>query len=214
MSRLLLTYARTPVGQRTAQRSVGHLYVRRLVAVVAAGLVLTGCGPDAKPTAPGTPTPSTVTPTPKPTPKPLEQVAPVLPEAAKADTKAGAVAFVRHYVNAVNHAMQTGDVAYLRSLSRAGCDSCHAIETAIAKIERHGGRSRGGEWRIAKIVSVFQNSSVLGWLAIAQVQVGRHLVWPTNAAKPLTVPAESRLFNFQVGRTSDRWEVTRWTRAY
>jgi len=84
--------------------------MRRFVVGAALVLLVAGCGgdPKADPSPSTSPAPSiSSTPTPSP---------PTLPDAAKANTKAGAIAFVKYYVELVNHAQATGDVGKLQSV--------------------------------------------------------------------------------------------------
>ena len=76
------------------------------------------------PTATATPTP-TAAPTPTASYKPADASGraqnvpvPVLPEAAKAETKAGAIAFAKHWFSLLNFAYETGDSSALWSPSR------------------------------------------------------------------------------------------------
>ena len=79
------------------------VWLRLLAGLVAAGLLLTGCGGDS--------------PEPKPLPKDSKSspsaspsaTPPVLPAAAKRKTKAGAAALVRHFLKSMGYAGVTGD---------------------------------------------------------------------------------------------------------
>ncbi len=74
--------------------------MRRVAVGAALVLALAGCGGDPKADPPPSTTPTpTVSPSPSATP-----TVPALPEAAKANTKAGAIAFVKYYVGLINHA--------------------------------------------------------------------------------------------------------------
>src|SRR4051794_697515 len=106
---------------------------RVLVGAVVLLLALAGCGgdPKADPSpSPSVPSASPVSTTPAP---------PALPEAAKANTKAGAIAFVKYYVQLINHAQATGDVAALAAVEDPGCSSCASGRRLLKKIYESGG---------------------------------------------------------------------------
>ncbi len=73
-------------------------------------VVLGGCGGNPEPTPLADPTPSTsATTTPSPSP-------PAIPAAARKKTKAGAIAFARHFIEALNYAGKIGDTKPLRAV--------------------------------------------------------------------------------------------------
>ena len=112
--------------------------------LLAATLTLAACSddeprePEPSPTSTGT----TAAPTPSPSAEPTE---PVLPEAAKEPTEAGARAFITYYWDLINYAQVTGDVKALEKASGPNCAGCNAGITGIR--ERYAGGSRvvGGE---------------------------------------------------------------------
>src|SRR4051812_44399939 len=117
---------------------------RVLVGAVVLVLALAGCGADPK--ADPSPSPSTTTASPvSTTPAP-----PVLPEAAKANTKAGAIAFVKYYVELINHAQATGDVGPLAAVEDPGCESCAKGRAYISRIYGGGGHVSGGSWLVSR----------------------------------------------------------------
>jgi hypothetical protein len=114
---------------------------RVLVGVLALLCVLAGCGGD--PVADPAPTPSAPT-----APTSTAPTPPVMPEAAKASTAAGAVAFIRYYVELMNHLEATGDEAPLLAVSKPSCRSCAAVVRAANAIYDRGGHVEGGVWTV------------------------------------------------------------------
>lgn len=55
-----------------------------------------------------------------------------MPEEARADTQAGAVAFVRHFFAKVNASYATGQTGLLRPLTTTRCSACPSVEAGIA----------------------------------------------------------------------------------
>ncbi len=87
----------------------------RLAAGLLAALVLGGCGgsPEPRPLPKPTTSPS---PSPSATPTP-----PVLPQAAKAKTKAGAIAFARTFIETLNYSGRHGRYGSLCESSTSHC---------------------------------------------------------------------------------------------
>jgi hypothetical protein len=127
-------------------------------------LTLTACSGSADPSPPP-PSPSVSATPPSPTPSPS---APVMPDAAKAHTKAGAKAFVEYFWAVVNYATNTGNTDAIRALSVRGCKGCEGGVTAIDQIYEKGGSVRGGR----PVLSKFRVDLLLaGDLQMAHVTV-------------------------------------------
>ncbi|WP_423183842.1 DUF6318 family protein [Arthrobacter sp. NyZ413] len=116
-----------------------------VIAVVGVMLGLAGCTPGGPPEASQTGSPSaspSITATPTPTPAAVYKPAtstgraenvpvPVLPEAAKANSKEGLEAFARYWYDLMNFAYQTGDLTPVDAVSGAGCNSCSRVRPTI-----------------------------------------------------------------------------------
>lgn len=76
---------------------------------------------------------------------------PVLPEAAKAKTTAGAKAFVKFYAEVLNYSWQHAASAPLRKVSAAECQRCRDIADFIDRVTEAGGFQHGGEWVVLAI---------------------------------------------------------------
>ena len=116
-----------------------------LAPTVVLTLALSGCSGSADSGAPDpSPTPSSRTPAPTPPASPTP-TAPVMPQAAKTHTKAGAQAFVEYFWQVVTYAQATGDTGAIRDLIvPESCDGCVRGATAIDKVYRAGGTVHGG----------------------------------------------------------------------
>ena len=99
-------------------------------------LALVGCS-DPEPIEPNGPSTS-ATPT---------QVAPTLPEAAKEDSEEGAVAFVKHYIELLNYAANTGDVKPLRNASDPDCEGCSSYIEHYETTYENGGYFKDSGWK-------------------------------------------------------------------
>lgn len=178
-----------------------------LLIVVAVLLMLTGCGGDPK--ADPSPSPSS----PATSPVSTTPSAPVMPEEAKADSKAGAIAFVKYYVELINHAQATGTVDQLLAAESVDCKSCASGRKYIANVYDSGGHIEGGELAVT-ILSSLRNVSLKGWTIDAQLTFG-----PQTVVRPTASPSNEQLdggetpVTFLVSRRSAGWTVSEWTRA-
>ena len=76
-----------------------------------------------------------------------EAAVPVLPDEARGDDDAAAVAFVEHWVELVNYALRTGDTAPARE-SAPQCSTCDAV---LDDIESTFGEQEPGQWALTEI---------------------------------------------------------------
>lgn len=179
--------------------------VRRhlLVVLLALGL-LGGCGKE-----PPTAAPSGDASTPVVTPSSTPTAAPVLPEQAKGNTKAGAIAFVRHYVDVVNFAIETGRTGDLANLSHKSCGSCDRLIENVSKVYAGGGWITGGTCRTSRAWAGPIDSA--NWLVKVRCtyadQVTHHAGGSVAESKGL-----ARVFQFVVQYRPVR-KVTSWSRT-
>jgi hypothetical protein len=176
--------------------------VRPVVGALALLLALTACGGDPK--ADPSPTPST----PVTTPVSTTPAAPVMPEAAKANTSAGALEFVRFYVTAFNHSEATGDVRSLVDASADECESCISVIDKVRDLYTAGGYSEGGQWRL---VEVRVTSVGHPWRVAGRVSYGpQRVVQPGQAEANFKAGEYDMEFTLQ--RAGERWQVRKWVR--
>ncbi|QHK21715.1 hypothetical protein GU243_20765 [Pseudarthrobacter psychrotolerans] len=165
----------------TARRSRMHL----VAAVAASALLLTGCnsGGDpnsggtssASPSASSTPSPS-ATPTATAVYKPAGATGraqnvpvPVLPEAAKAETKEGLEAFVSYWYSTLSYAYETGDTKPLESASGPACGACAKVKTEVTEWHADGRWMAGGKMHVEGVHSDFVETSPAEYQAVVQV---------------------------------------------
>ncbi|MGO4490724.1 DUF6318 family protein [Arthrobacter sp. 2YAF22_2] len=67
---------------------------------------------------------------------------PVLPEAAKAETKEGAIAFAKHWFSLLSYGYETGDVEPLNSVTSSDCEPCAKAKNVI------GAWNEDGKWLV------------------------------------------------------------------
>jgi len=107
--------------------------------VVLAGM-LSACSGDPHTPPPLTPTSAASSPT------AAGPVEPVLPEAARQPTAAGAKAFAEFYWEVGTYAQATGDTSGLRQLAAITCSPCEAGVEAIDDLDDKGAAIHGGAY--------------------------------------------------------------------
>jgi Family of unknown function (DUF6318) len=169
-------------------------------------LGLAGCGGDPKTDpspAPSTPVTSPASTTPSP---------PAMPDAARANTRAGAIAFVRHYIDVFNHAQLTGSTDELSALSSPRCQDCQAAIQGLDQVYGAGGHIEGGAL-LAGPTSVEHNALEHFWLVLIRVDSGPQSVTSAGGAAPTNLPGGRRSMKFSLARTGESWKVTSWSRT-
>jgi hypothetical protein len=171
---------------------------RTSLAVLAACLMLAGCGgsPEPKSLPTSSPSPSASA---SPTP-------PVMPAAAKEKTKAGASAAARHFLESMKYSGQTGDVSAFEASYTQECTKCQGIADGIAATYRDGGSIDGGAW-VPKRVKFY---GIKGDIASLDVVVDYEpQTWIKKAGAPKTTspPRSNVLKTFQLIWRDGRWRV-------
>jgi hypothetical protein len=124
---------------------MGTVCPRLAAGLIAAGLLLGGCG--------GSPEPK---PLPAPTKSPSPSASatatpPVMPVAAKAKTKAGAETTVRFFLSSMEYSGDTGNTAQFEDTYTRDCTRCQAISDGIKKTYDDGGSIVGGAWHPTRL---------------------------------------------------------------
>lgn len=151
---------------RTSNFARARLFV---IATLAAVLTLTACGnggqaqgdQSASPAVSASAT-ATPTPTPKASYKPADAKGkaenvpvPVLPEAAKANTKEGVEAFARYWFQALSYAYETGDASIVDRISGPNCVFCGALKEAVELAWTDGRWIVGGTLQTPSVTTKF-----------------------------------------------------------
>ena len=184
-------------------RTVGP---RLAAGLFAASLLVSGCG--------GNPEPQ---PLPKPTVSPSPSASasatpPVMPSAAKAKTKAGAIEFARYYVELINHAQATGDTVALAGLESPECKTCARSRKGIERLYESGAVVRGGDWSIGGI-SAIRNPATDGWLVELAVRFGPQFIDRPGSADDQDLKGGRLPVNLQLEWRDSSWQVGESTRG-
>ena len=112
------------------------------------------------PTASLTPTPS---PTPTPSYKPADASGkaqnvpvPVLPEAAKAETKEGLEAFARYWFQLLSYGYETGDASHIEAITSPGCEACEHAKKVLTGWHSDGRWLAGGKVDTPSVSTTFR----------------------------------------------------------
>ncbi|MET3809345.1 DUF6318 family protein [Arthrobacter sp. UYEF3] len=171
---------RTPIADRW----------RGAAAALLTGLLLTAtactggqASPSAEPPAGSPATSASATPTPTPTPTPTASYkpadatgraqnvpVPVLPEAAKAQTKEGLEAFARYWYQLLNYAYETGDLSRISSISSGTCALCGKVFPGIKTWNAEGKWIVGGTVTVLAVQSTFVRTAAGNFQVAVQSQ--------------------------------------------
>lgn len=149
-------------------------------------LVLTACSggsnpPGNDPTSASASASTSATSSPTPTPsaayKPADAKGkaqnvpvPVLPEAAKAETKEGAIAFAGYWFDLLNYAYETGDVSGIGAVTSPTCELCTNITNSLTKNYEGDRWLAGGKLLTPSVTTAFTPESDGSYQVIVQVQ--------------------------------------------
>ncbi|MGH3482763.1 MAG: DUF6318 family protein [Nocardioidaceae bacterium] len=199
--------------------SIRRCVAATIAAAVVASGALAGCGDDeAEPADSGLPaeseltesaseiSPSTDGPTPTdPTPSGPQE--PPLPAAAKAPGKAGAKAFVAHYIELLNYAQHTGDGT---SLLRYGpsCSLCRSQARFATTTYRRGGWFRGGDWKPDPRTWLILPSGP-GYFVAVNIDTAPGSELSKRGGKVTEFEADQLRINFLLKRGESTWLVRR-----
>lgn len=174
-------------------------------------LLVCACSGDPEPKVAPPTSPSTSVST---SPSPSGPVEPVMPDAAKAHTAAGAEAFVTFYWEMVNYAQATGDLSGLESLAAEGCAACKGGVDSLRKIFAKGGHVRGGYEVSITESHATRAGSQRGFAVSADVITKRQIVdYPGNSNDVVRSGAKSPLLFIVDDGGSDGLTMAYWSRA-
>ena len=184
-----------------------------LASALSCGLVACSAEADPQATLPAT-TPTTPSPTTpsasEPTTEPKDPAEPELPAAAREPGASGARAFVRHYIQLLNYAGATGDVASFLAAA-SGCQSCRELASNFKTTYRKGGYYRTDGWRVEALVVMAEGSK--NYVALAQIKE-TPIVWRETAQSPIRRLDAGRLhLRFVLSWSQGAWLVREFTRS-
>jgi Family of unknown function (DUF6318) len=153
--------------------------------------------------------PSPTTPTSEPSPTgPTGPSAPELPAAAKKHTKAGAIAFVRYYLDLLNYATHTGDVGPINRYSQDDCVGCQDDARFYEALYARGGWAKGlhrGVHRVTGSAPARPEDVYIG-IEMNRTSGSYQL---RRGAKTQTLPREQSRLDFYLVWVQGHWMIGR-----
>jgi len=197
--------------------------MRRALALATVGLLcgmtVTACSndePAASPTvSSSSPSPSTATPSQpteptesteptEPTPS-ADPTQPVLPDIAKERSRAGAKAFIEHYVSVLNTAYADTEPKLLHPYTPKGCSLCASFLQVLERVHKEGGSQTGGTWTPSRIDLATRESSDR-WIFITTVDVAKGRSRGSSDSPPQEIVEDQIRVEIRL-----RWSKNRWT---
>jgi Family of unknown function (DUF6318) len=190
--------------------------------LVASVLALAACNGGSTPT--GTETTTAVpaasqtpsaTPTPTPVYKPADATGkaqnvpvPVLPEAAKAETKEGLEAFAAYWYSALSYAYETGDLSPLNQVTGSACSTCESAKKIITNWNSDGRWLEGGKIITPAVETTFKVASDGNYQVVVQVKQSELRAYKSDGSpSDSVVPASDVAHVFMTQRHSDGWQL-------
>lgn len=130
---------------------------------------------------------------------------PRLTAVAARNTLAGAEAFVHHYVELLNYASATGQVARLTDSAR-DCDGCAKYVELYKETYASGGYMKGGEWTPTAIDIARQEDRVA--IAFLSVHASRMRYKLGEDSKEKIGRSDDFDFRLELSRYAGEWVVT------
>ena len=198
---------------RSALMTAGGTVKRTSAALLAASMLLAGCGGDTKPDAstpstirssPTTPVPTTTSASPT-TASPATD--PNIPAAARAHTPAGAAAFVKYFYGQLNVAWGQPRAGLLAPLSLPDCKTCSTLEDTAADMVAKHQRMRGDTARIDSVDPGATESNGDQSVVVTGGQLATSVV-DSNGQKVRDIPADRIRFLATTRWTESGWRVS------
>ncbi|MFF2298568.1 DUF6318 family protein [Arthrobacter sp. NPDC058127] len=167
-----------------------------IIGSLATALTLTACGNNTQPqsASPTVSASASATATPSPTStaayKPADAKGkaenvpiPVLPEAAKANTKEGVEAFAAHWFQVMGYAYQTGDIGPLTKITGANCEMCEGVKRAVPKAYTSDRWISGGIFSTPSVSSTFKPQPDQSIPVVVQVIQSKIYYWSPDGTE-------------------------------
>jgi len=133
-----------------------------------------------------------------------------MPAEAEGNTRKGAKAFVRHYIETLNYTTATGDTSTLAALDDGSCRSCSAIIGRVRNVYGAGGSIESRGWVIKSLAVVGQPKRPL---VDAGLLLSPQSVTKQRGDRPVRFKGGRLPVTFRLIRVGHGWRVDEWARA-
>ncbi|WP_344363717.1 DUF6318 family protein [Arthrobacter humicola] len=131
---------------------------------------------------------------------------PVLPEAAKAETKEGAIAFAKHWYTLLNYAYQTGEFRLMDEVTDSSCRLCAKVRPGIVEWNSEGRWIAGGLVQAKGAYTNFVKTSQGSYQVTTQLEQSAGTLYRPDSSVEKSVPPSQVLADIMILRFSDgRW---------
>jgi hypothetical protein len=127
----------------------------------------------------------------------------VLPEAAKAQTKAGAIAFASYWYSVLNYAYQTGDFGPLDAVTGDGCRMCAKVRSGIVEWNSGGRWIAGGLIVVKGAFTKFVRTAEGNYQVTTQLEQRAGFLYRADSTVEKSVPAAQVLADIMIVRFTD-----------
>lgn len=130
---------------------------------------------------------------------------PSFPDDAAVDSLKGAEAFVRHYIDLLNYAANTGDIRALQRVSSRECSGCKTYEDLYRATYENGGYMREPGWTPTDLFAADEGAGSVGVLVTVRAPRMRYKL--SADSKEKFGAADVYKLRFGVSRRSGAWVV-------
>ncbi|MEI2712150.1 MAG: DUF6318 family protein [Nocardioides sp.] len=181
--------------------------VRTVVVLVVSLIGLAACGGE-DPTADPTPIQASSSSVSSPTASESESAEPEV-ELWQQKSRAGAKAFVDHWLEALDVAQTTGDLGPLRASSHRRCVGCTGYVKAVGRLYAAGGHIKTGPW-LAAHKAYDRQQSPSSPRIVVDVRIPKAVQVLSSGAEPETFPAGRDTFAAWLRWVNDQWVMWEW----
>lgn len=192
--------------QRTVVAAIVTVFLLSITACSGGGAA-PPASPAAESSSPSVSSTPTATPTPTATYKPADATGraqnvpvPVLPEAAKAETREGLEAFARYWYSLLNYSYQTGDLSGINAISSPSCALCGKTFPGIQKWNSEGRWIVGATITVHAVQSQFVKTSAGDFQVAIQTQQNAGSLKNADGSEAQVVKESGMLGDLMVAR--------------
>jgi hypothetical protein len=134
-----------------------------------------------------------------------------MPALAREQSRAGAKAFVRHYIELINYAWASGRTDELKALAAASCAVCRKSALSIEHVFTAGGSKTDGEWSVSAI-AVLPTEPLQQPVVDAAISIAAGSLKESASSAPVSIQPSSSHLTFRL-EWKDGWVARTWTAA-